>query len=156
MFVRSHCGSDAPSGELACNDDAVEGDLNFRSRVRFNVSANETAYVFLKDSASGLTVRTQSRVVRKKDAYAFISDNPQLTTLLAAIDGSGLRELLSDDRESLTVWPQMMCFAILRDAVSIDVFNALLADAGALESVFKPTCNSWSLPKEQKSRPWRP
>jgi hypothetical protein len=47
MYVRSHCGNDTPGGELACNDDADEGDIGFQSRARFYLVPGRTAYIFV-------------------------------------------------------------------------------------------------------------
>jgi hypothetical protein len=47
MYVRSHCGNETAGGELACNDDADEGDIGFQSRVRFFLVPGRTAFVFV-------------------------------------------------------------------------------------------------------------
>ena len=47
MYVRSFCGEEAAGAELACNDDADEGDLGFQSRARFYVAPGRSAYVFV-------------------------------------------------------------------------------------------------------------
>ena len=47
MYVRSFCGEEAAGAELACNDDAEEGDIGFQSRVRFYVAPGRSAYIFV-------------------------------------------------------------------------------------------------------------
>ena len=47
MYVRAFCGEEIAAAELACNDDAEEGDIGFQSRVRFYLAPARTAYLFV-------------------------------------------------------------------------------------------------------------
>ncbi len=53
MYVRSHCGISVAAAELTCNDDALDGDLGFQSRVHFDSDAGQTSYIFIDGFGGG-------------------------------------------------------------------------------------------------------
>ena len=47
LYARAFCGVESPGAELVCNDDALENDLGFQSRIRFYAPPAGETFIFV-------------------------------------------------------------------------------------------------------------